>query len=315
MQKYLMLPMLLLVCSCTDEQSAAVSSTLGYSLHPELQNWEPSGFSYHDASQFSSAGISIEDAQKWKKSGFNSDASKLWASKGYTSTQAREALEDGVKAPGDVTGWSNALAAILHEDSVPSALAISYANASAVSGFTRSDVQSVLAGTDLDVNDERSVIMAAEKFHKGISLTQIRTDIQAGRAAVAQAQAREAANAQAAELYRLNKAYGTDVINACHGSPENDLMTLQNITNPYSVAGKCFTIHIGWLSTPQWLNANQALFISNVPSLPTVLISGDEPLKVGAAAVVMGQTPQQYTSAIGALETPITVRVLKYFND
>ncbi|MFT8723762.1 MAG: hypothetical protein ABF759_14510 [Acetobacter malorum] len=302
---------LVALSGCTAEETSAI----GYSLNSSLHAWDMGGFSYHDATVYAQASIPIEIAQKWKNRGFSSEDAKKWSAAGYSPDEARDARDEGIIAPADIGDWTSRLHRAIGQSDIPHDEVVTYANASARSGFTPEDVAAVVTGTNLKMDDTRGVIMAATRVHQGVSIVQVERDDEIGKALATKNAVAEAEKAKASELSRLNKAYGSDVIDACHGSPENELMTAQNIANPYAAAGKCFTIHIGWLSTPQWLNANQALFISNVPSLPAILVSGDGPLKIGAAAVIMGQSPQQYTSALGTLETPLTVRVLKYFTE
>ncbi|GBR71016.1 hypothetical protein GKA01_10860 [Gluconobacter kanchanaburiensis NBRC 103587] len=109
--------------------------------------------------------------------------------------------------------------------------------------------------------------------------------------------------------------YGKDVWEACSGQINSIPFNGGRSFNPFATEGLCYELTIGTMAQPQWLDANSALFISvNSDVYPNILVESDGPLQIGKDAVVIGVKPQQYTSALGALETPMTVKVLKYYS-
>lgn len=109
--------------------------------------------------------------------------------------------------------------------------------------------------------------------------------------------------------------YGKDVWEACSGQINSVPFNGGRSFNPFATEGLCYELTIGTMAQPQWLDANSALFISlNSDVYPNILVESDGPIQIGKDAVVMGIKPQQYTSALGALETPMTVKVLKYYS-
>lgn len=261
--------------------------------------WSNSEFTSEQAELLQSNGIATpQDANAWAEAGITNPAQIIqWHTFGFSPDAAKKFLAAGILDPSKAYEWEKILRT--SENNVNSDQLGIYKRTIDSGRVTLAEVGDIIQ-SGVPAGNAKYVLLIGLKVHNGMTIEQAKKSL-----------------LEAAQQDKKNNfisTYGLEVYNICGTS----LLTVnlifpslyhQNI-DPYSYDGKCFIISLPSSMTEiQWINANTAL----VPSFP-LLIVANEHIRLGRSFIAVGRNPLQYTTIFNAVQTPLTVKILKYLN-
>lgn len=284
MKRVLLLGVGLLLAGCSEDDKIMLSNV--------NVGWMKTGTSLQDAKAFEAAGISPEDAVLWKKCGVNSPSDvQSWRALSFSPDQAKNFIAIGLDTPAKASAYASAVS---YDQEMMSDAFAGQVYSGVVDGYyTLPELSQAYAGAGQYRNDPIHVIEIAKKLHAGKSSSAAVADIQ---------------SQQMADLHRKVVAkFGEDVSKIC-----GDIITLfpQPIMglDPYAMVGKCYALSVSSYNFRlQWLDETSLLML-DWPAM----VTADEHIKLNTPFIAVGIKPEQYQSALGAVQTPVTIRILKY---
>ena len=261
--------------------------------------WQNSGFTSQQAEEFEKNGIATPSALlAWNEAGLkNTSQITMWAASGLSPETSKKFIDAGFNDPMEASAWEREL--FISEKDISSRKLEIYKKSVDKGEITLSAIKEI-TNSGVPINKAEYIILISLKVHNGMSIPDAKISLEN-------------------EAKKHNKdnfisSYGQDVYNQCGMNliiPNLFFPSYyqQNI-DPYSYKGKCFLIGLPTTMTSvQWISSNQLL----IPSYP-MLVIGDDHVRLGHNFIAIGLEPQQYTTVMNAVQTPVTVKILRYLD-
>lgn len=240
----------------------------------------------------SAVGITPATVKEWKADGITSAQQiAAWHAPGFTPDQAKNFIAIGLDTPAKASAYASAVS---YDQEMMSDAFAGQVYSGVVDGYyTLPELSQAYSGAGQYRNNPMHVIEIAKKLHAGKSSTAAVADIQ---------------SQQKADLHRkIVDKFGEDVSKICGDNITFFPQPIMGL-DPYAMAGKCYTLSVSSYNFRlQWLDETHLLML-DWPAL----VTADEHIKLNTPFIAVGLKPQQYQGALGAVQTPITIRILKY---
>ncbi|GLH29723.1 hypothetical protein WSS15_23730 [Acetobacter pasteurianus] len=274
-----------------DPLGAAIMSASG-----DNPAWYTSGLSSADIKTFKKNGVDVASALQWQAAGITpADTALKWQDAGFSPFGAKKLISADIFTPQEAAEWRKTLNLDSSVGGISSDTLRAYKNAVDSGEVTQPEIASILQTGKVSRDNTNFVIKSAALMKGGYS-PQTAID-------------RQTKKIDDDKRYAFISTYGQEVFNKCGYSIPHFPFSFVKV-DPYAAQGKCFVLGISiYNKNTQWVNANE-LLLTDYPAL----IISDEHVRIGHDFIAIGETPQQYESVLGATQTPVTLRILKYLN-